>query len=457
MTMAEGKKVLIVDDEPNALRVLSAILQQEGYHVRESMGVDHALGLMHSEDIDAVITDLKMPDKDGFQLFNYVSQYHPHTPVLFLTAYGSVESAVNAMTSGAYYYFIKPPDYPKLKNVLATAIEDNAALKKLEDLKKKSSQQCSSHRFVGQALTMVGIMKTIETVKDSESSVLIQGETGTGKEVIASNLHYRSKRFNKPFVAINCAAIPRELIEAELFGYEKGAFTGAATSRTGKFEEATDGTIFLDEIGELDISVQAKLLRVLQEREIERLGTNKKFKVNFRLVSSTNRDLKREVEEGRFREDLYYRLNVIKIEVPPLRERKEDIPLFVAEFLNSFSIRENRPFSLSDDVLESLIRYEWPGNVRQLKNVIESIVVLAKDGRITISELPEEFRSRLQKLKSSDKETVKPLKVLERQAISDALHLYGGNISKAARELGISRKTFYKRLKESDEYCSLPK
>jgi DNA-binding NtrC family response regulator len=450
MTMAAGKKVLIVDDEPNALRVLSVILQQEGYHVCESTGVDHAVGLMHSEDIDAIITDLKMPDKDGFQLFNYVSQYHPHTPVLFLTAYGSVESAVNAMTSGAYYYFIKPPDYPKLKNVLATAIEDNAAQKKLENLKKKSSQQCTTHRFVGQAPPMVGILKTIETVKDSESSVLIQGETGTGKEVIASNLHYRSKRFNKPFVAINCAAIPRELIEAELFGYEKGAFTGAATSRTGKFEEAMDGTIFLDEIGELDISVQAKLLRVLQEREIERLGTNKRFKVNFRLVSSTNRDLKKEVEAGRFREDLYYRLNVIKIEVPPLRERKEDIPLFAAEFLNSFSIRENKPFSLSDDVLEALIRYEWPGNVRQLKNVIESVVVLAKDGRITISELPEEFRSRLQQMKSNDKEAVKPLKVLERQAISDALNLYGGNISKAARELGISRKTFYKRLKESN-------
>ncbi|HYA86899.1 MAG TPA: sigma 54-interacting transcriptional regulator, partial [Nitrospirota bacterium] len=219
---------------------------------------------------------------------------------------------------------------------------------------------------------------------------------------------------------------------------------------TGKFEEAMGGTLFLDEIGELDISVQAKLLRVLQEREIVRLGTNNRFKVNFRLVSSTNRDLKREVEEGRFREDLYYRLNVIKIEVPPLRERKRDIPLFAAEFLNSFSIRENRPYSLSDDVLEALMHYEWPGNVRQLKNVIESAIALAKDNRITASELPEEFRSRLQKIISSEKEVVKPLKVLERQAISDALHLNGGNISKAARQLGISRKTFYKRLKESE-------
>jgi len=450
MGAADGKKILVVDDEANARKVLSAILKQEGYQVHESMSVDHAVGLMHHEEVDAVITDLKMPNKDGFQLFNYISQHHPHTPVVFLTAYGSVESAVNAMTSGACYYFIKPPDYPKLKNVLAAAIENSAVHKKLEDLKKKSSRQSNAPIFVGQAPAMVSIMKSIEMVKDSESSVLIQGETGTGKEVIASNLHYLSKRFNKPFVAINCAAIPRELIESELFGYEKGAFTGATTSRTGKFEEAMGGTLFLDEIGELDIAVQAKLLRVLQEREIVRLGTNNRFKVNFRLVSSTNRDLKREVEQGRFREDLFYRLNVIKIELPPLRERKQDIPLFAAEFLNSFSIRENRPYSLSDDVLEALIHYEWPGNVRQLKNVIESAIALAKDNRITASELPEEFRTRILKIKSTDKELVKPLKVLERQAISDALHLNGGNISKAARQLGISRKTFYKRLKESE-------
>ena len=446
MTVAAGKKVLIVDDEANARKVLSAILQQEGYHIHESMSVDHAVGVMHSEEVDAVITDLKMPDKDGFQLFNYVSQHYPHTPVVFLTAYGSVESAVSAMTSGACYYFIKPPDYRKLKNVLETAIETSAAHKKFEDLKKKTSQQSNSHRFVAQAPSMVNIMKTIEMVKDSESSVLIQGETGTGKEVIASNLHYLSKRFDKPFVAINCAAIPRELIESELFGYEKGAFTGATTSRTGKFEEATGGTLFLDEIGELDISVQAKLLRVLQEREIVRLGTNHKFKVNFRLVSSTNRDLKKEVEEGRFREDLYYRLNVVKIEVPPLRERKQDIPLFAAEFLNSLSIRENRPYSLSDDVMETLTRYEWPGNVRQLKNVIERAAVLTRNERITLNELPEEIHCPLKHL--STEAAVKPLKELELKAITEALQAFNGNKSKAAMNLGISRKTFYKRLSE---------
>jgi len=444
MAAPDGKEVLIVDDEPNAIKVLGAILRGEGYRVHESMSVDHAVGIMQSIDVDAVITDLRMPDKDGFELFNHVSKHHPHTPVLFLTAYASVESAVNSISSGAYYYFLKPPDYTKLKNILGTAIEEHTAHKKLEELKTKSSQKNNVRPCVWQAPSMISIMETVETVKDSLSSVLIQGETGSGKEVIASNLHYRSKRFDKPFVAINCAAIPRELIESELFGYEKGAFSGAGTSRAGKFEEAMDGTIFLDEIGELEISVQAKLLRVLQEREIERLGTNKKIKVNFRLISSTNKNLKREVEQGRFREDLYYRLNVVQINVPPLRERKQDIPLLATEFLNIFSLRENRPFFFSDEVMNVFMQYDWPGNVRQLKNVIEQTAVLARVERITVNELPEEFHSRPQH--QTPDYIVKPLKVLESQAIAEALTMFQGNKSKAARSLGISRKTFYKRL-----------
>ncbi len=238
MAVTGGSTILVVDDEPNAVKVLSAILREEGYHVLASMNVDHAVGVLKNEDIDAVITDMKMPDKDGFQLFNYVSRHHPYTPVMFLTAYGSVESAVQAMTSGAYHYFIKPPDYPKLKNVLATAIEQHASKKQVENLKRRSCQRSNLHRIIGNTPSMDRIAKTIEMVKDSDSSVLIQGDTGTGKEVIACNLHFLSKRFNKPFVAVNCAAIPRELLESELFGYEKGAFTGAAASRTGKFEEA---------------------------------------------------------------------------------------------------------------------------------------------------------------------------------------------------------------------------
>lgn len=446
MTITGGSTILVVDDEPNAIKVLSAILREEGYHVLSSMNVDHAVGVMKSEDIDAVITDMKMPDKDGFQLFDYVSRHHPYTPVMFLTAYGSVESAVQAMTSGAYHYFIKPPDYPKLKNILATALEQHASKKQVENLKRQSNQKSNLCRIIGNTPSMDRITKTIEMVKDSDSSVLIQGDTGTGKEVIACNLHFLSKRFNKPFVAVNCAAIPRELLESELFGYEKGAFTGASASRTGKFEEAAEGTMFLDEISELELPVQVKLLRALQEREIERLGTNKKIKVNFRLISSTNKDLKQEVEQGRFREDLFYRLNVVQIDVPPLRERSGDIPLLATEILNDFSVRENRLFSFTDEVMSIFTRYPWPGNIRQLRNVIERAVVLARSDRISITDLPEEFQCRPQG--AAPAVDVKTLKTLEHQAISEALQVYNGNKSKAARNLGISRKTLYKILNE---------
>jgi DNA-binding NtrC family response regulator len=445
--MKEKRKILIVDDEPNAIRVLSVILKEEGYHVYEAMDVDSAINIILREDMDAIITDYKMPAKDGYHLFQYVAERYPDMPVLFLTAYGTVESAVNAMMGGAYHYFIKPPDYPKLKNVLAQAVEQHISKKEFANLKKKASRENNVHPLIGKSPAMLEILNIIETVKDSESSVLVQGETGTGKEVIASHLHYSGKRYNKPFVALNCAAIPRDLMESELFGYEKGAFTGAAVSRAGKFEEAAQGTIFLDEIGELDLSVQAKLLRVLQEREVERLGTNKRSKVDFRLISSTNRDLRKEVEQGRFREDLFYRINVIQVEVPPLRTRKQDIPLLASEFLNSFSVRKNRLQSLSDEVMEVFINYEWPGNVRQLKNVIERAVVLARDKLITLRDLPEEFLNNCRNLKKSAQ--VKPLKAVEKQAITDALILCSGNISKASRQLGISRKTFYKRMRET--------
>jgi len=451
MIPATGSRtILVVDDEPNAVKVLSAILREEGYHVLASMNVDHAVSVMKTEDVDAVITDMKMPGKDGFQLFNYISQHHQNTPVMFLTAYGSVESAVQAMTSGAYHYFIKPPDYTKLKDVLAAAIEQNAAKKQVESLKRQSCERINLWRVIGKTPSMDRITQTIEMVKDSESSVLIQGDTGTGKEVIACNLHFLSKRFNKPFVAVNCAAIPRELLESELFGYEKGAFTGATASRTGKFEEAAEGTMFLDEIGEMELPVQAKLLRALQEREIERLGTNKKIKVNFRLISSSNKDLKHAVEQGRFREDLYYRLNVVQIDVPPLRERKGDIPLLATEILNDFSVRENRLFSFTDEVMSTFIHYQWPGNIRQLRNVIERAVVLAKNNHISMTDLPEELHRHLEGADTVP--DVKSLKTLERQAISEALQVFNGNKSKAARNLGISRKTLYKIL--NDQGCS---
>ena len=446
MSTNNGGKVLIVDDEPNALRVLSAILAEDDYRVFESTDVDKAIGLIHKNDVDTVITDLKMPGKDGMQLFEYMSEHCPDIPVIFLTAYGTVDSAVSAVSRGAYYYFVKPPDYLKLKSVLARSVEQRCLKRELEALKKRLSEDNGHSRNIGNTPVMRKVLDTVEGVKDSSSSVLISGETGTGKELVARALHYGSRKKDTPFIAVNCAAIPKELMESELFGYEKGAFSGAVAKRVGRFEEAAGGTVFLDEIGELELSLQAKLLRVLQEREIERLGSSRKIKVDFRLVSSTNRELRKEVETGRFREDLFYRLNVVEIKVPPLRERRDDIPLLVSEFVNEFCVREKKTVTLSEQVMNHFLNYPWPGNVRQLRNVIERAVVLCREGRVTHRELPEEFRTF--KKQRTVHNLTKTLKDIEIQAVKEALQGCSGNKSRAAKMLGISRKAFYKRLKE---------
>jgi DNA-binding NtrC family response regulator len=439
-------QVLIVDDEPNAVKVLAAILQEEGHSVLEANNVENAIRLLAGTDMDAVITDMKMPGKDGMQLFEHLLEYAPDVPVIFLTAYGSVDSAVHAITLGAFYYFIKPPDYSKLKGILARAIEQRQLKRELCALKKRLAYVSTADRIVGTSPKMLKIFETIQAVKDTQSSVLICGETGTGKELIARMLHYSSNRESKPFVAINCAAMPKELIESELFGYEKGAFTGAASRRIGKFEEAGDGTIFLDEIGELDLPLQAKLLRVLQEKEIERIGSNKKIRVNFRLISSTNRDLKSEIAANNFREDLFYRLNVVQIHVPPLRERKDDIPLLTTEFVNDFCTRENKLVTVSDEVMDAFMNFHWPGNVRQLRNTVERAVVLARGKNITTKELPDDF---IFVVRPNEKGTnILTLRELESQAIRNALEGASGNKSKVAKLLGISRKALYKRLSD---------
>ncbi|MFN3396567.1 MAG: sigma-54-dependent transcriptional regulator, partial [Thermodesulfovibrionales bacterium] len=410
--------------------------------------VESAIKILEKEDIDTIITDLKMPDKDGMDLFDYVKNNTPDIPVIFLTAYGTVDSAVKAITEGAFYYFIKPPDYNKLKGILARAIEQRFLKKEISELRKKLYNN-RQHRIIGTTPQIRKIFEIIEAVKDTDSSVLIHGETGTGKELIARALHYSSRRDSLPFITVNCAAIPKELMEAELFGYEKGAFTGAITQRKGKIEEVEGGTLFLDEIGELELSLQAKLLRVIQERELERIGNNKKIKVNFRLISSTNRELRKEVKEGRFREDLYYRINVVDIKVPPLRERREDIPLLAMEFVKEFNEREGKNVNLSDEVMRAFQRYHWPGNVRQLRNVIERSVVMSRRDILNLIDLPEEFHIIVcNEEEAIESNVVKTIKELERDAIIEALRKCKGNKSKASKILGISRKAFYKRLEE---------
>jgi len=438
--------VLIVDDEPNAVRVLSAILGNEGYDVLESNDSAGAAEVLGHNMVDAVITDIRMPGHDGLYLYDYISEKYPQIPVIFLTAFGTVDSAVHAMLDGAFYYFIKPPDYDKLKNILARAVEQSHLKKEIEFLRKKLPAEGQRTRMCGATPQMLRILQTVESVRDSESSILVCGETGTGKELIAKTLHYGSNRADRPFIPVNCAAIPRELMESELFGYEKGAFTGALSRRMGRFEEVAGGTIFLDEIGEMELSLQAKLLRVLEEREIERLGSNKKIRVNFRLLSSTNRDLQAEVRNGRFREDLFYRINVVQINIPPLRERKDDIPLLISEFMREFCSRENKVLELSEEVMTCLMNHYWPGNVRQLKNVIERAVVLAKRSTIGMRDLPGEIGHRRKGKNLAENMT--SLKEFEIQHIANILKICQGNKSKAAKMLGISRKALYKRFKE---------
>jgi DNA-binding NtrC family response regulator len=442
--MKKNAAVLIVDDEPNAIRVLSAILRSEGYTVLEAPSVERAVGILSQNVVDAVITDIKMPQQDGYHLFDYIEEHAPHIPLMFLTAYGSVDSAVEAISNGAFYYFVKPPDYQKLKKVLEKAIEQNRQKMNAFCLPDDACKTGGPH-LIGRHPAMTQVFRKIATMKDTDSSVLICGETGTGKEIVANHLHFSGNRSDKPFVAVNCAAIPRELLESELFGYEKGAFTGAAGCRTGKVEEASGGTLFLDEIGEMEPSLQAKLLRVLQEKTIGRIGSNKQIKVDFRLISSTNRDLKKEMESGAFRKDLYYRINVARIDLPPLRERKEDMPLLISEFMNEFCQRESKQLTLSSEVMNALLDHTWPGNVRQLKNVLEYAVAMSAGPTITLGDLPDDLR--VQSRRKSSAGTIEPLKSVELQAIHNALTECKGNKSQAARLLMISRKALYTRLR----------
>lgn len=441
--------VLIVDDEPNAIKVLATILSDDGYEIREAADVKEAVKVLHEDDVDAIITDVKMPGEDGMQFFTYTSEHQPDIPVIFLTAYGTVSSAVTAMENGAFYYFIKPPDYIKLKNILNRAVEQRQLKREVQQLRGRLSRGKKQCDIVGTTPGMQRVMELVDAVKDSQSSVLICGETGTGKELIARALHESSRRSGMPFVAVNCAAIPKNLMEAELFGCEKGAFTGADARRTGKFEEASQGVLFLDEIGELEFSLQAKLLRVLQERQLERLGSNRKIKVDFRLVSSTNRDLRQEVQNANFREDLYYRINVIEVALPPLRERRDDIPLLVSEFVREFCCREGKNLTLSPDVMETFMRYHWPGNIRQLRNVVESAVVLACDDRITLNSLPDDIHAFRESRPGNG--ALKTFREIETEAVRESLQMSRGNKSKAARLLGISRKALYKRLRRIDQ------
>jgi DNA-binding NtrC family response regulator len=446
--------VFLIDNETNALKVMSAVIEDSFfYKVITAKSYSEAVAILErGEVIDVIVTDVVIPQGGGFDLFYYVKTNYPDTPVILLTAYGSVDSAVNAIKDGAFYYLVKPPDFSQLRVILEKAIEQKRLRTELNFLKHEISETYSFSNIIGKSEEMQRIFHLIETIRDSDLNALITGETGTGKELVAKAIHYNSHRREGPIVTVNCTAIPSNLLESELFGFERGAFTNAYARHIGKFERATGGTIFLDEIGDLSLDLQSKLLRIIEEKEIERIGSTKRIQLDFRLLAATNRDLHEEVKKGNFREDLYFRLNVIYINLPPLRKRIEDIPLLIAHFIETASMKEKKKISsVSPEAMSAIMEYAWPGNVRELANVISRSVLIAKNDVVKLEDLPPDIRSISKKeepVTSAISNSKTTIKEIERELIVNTLKKVNGNKSKAAKTLGVTRKYLYSKLKK---------
>jgi len=434
-------KILYIDDEISALKAISAIFKKAGFDVLTATTAEEGISLLKETSVDCLLLDYRLPQMDGIELLKWLKYNGINIPTVMLTAYGTIEKAVEAMKLGSYHYLIKPVDTELLINVLKEAIEKSSML-----FKEKTTLYSPFPEIIGKSKAMQEVFYIMEMVAESNSNVLITGESGTGKELVARAIHKKSLRNTKPFVIVDCTTIPENLLESELFGHEKGAFTGAVERKVGLFEIANEGTVFLDEIGELPMSLQKKLLRFLQEREIQRIGSNARIKVDVRVISATNRDLEKLVNEGIFREDLYWRLNVVRINLPTLRERKEDIPLLVNHFLNKYAKENNKQIpQLEPEVMDALINYEWSGNVRELANVIERAIVLSPSGIISMKHLPRRIIEKTGwKLY---KESSLNLLEVEKSLILKALNSTGWNQTKAAQILGISRKQLRTKMK----------
>lgn len=443
--------LLIADDEINILKGLKLAFEDEGYDVMTAENGLDAWNAINKNSIDLVITDLRMPGMDGYELLKKISAAYPTLPVIVLTGHGTIETAVETMRDGAVDFFTKPVDLDKLllvvkKSISASMLQEQN--RKLSEEIDKLKKQQEYSRIIGKSGKVAQMMQTIEQVAQSRASVLITGESGTGKELVANAVVNLSNRKDKPFVKVHCASLSPTLLESELFGHEKGAFTGAVSQKKGRFELADGGTIFLDEIGEIDLTTQVKILRVLQEREFERVGGEKTVSVDVRVIAATNRNLQDEVRSGRFREDLYYRLNVVHIEVPPLRERKEDIELLTIDFLKEFNKEDGRTIQgISPAARKALMAYSWPGNIRELKNTIESSVVLAKGNIIQLEDLPPQI-SKGEKDSSISIDFPTTMQDAEKKIILASIAFCGGNKTKAADMLDIGRKTLHRKLKE---------
>ncbi len=448
--------ILVVDDEPNYLIVISELLGEEGFEIITADNGTKALELMKGADIDLVLTDMQMPDMDGFALLEAVKSSRPEMPVIMITAYGEVEKAVRAMRSGAFNYITKPFNNDELLASINKALEHSALAQENRRLQQEIRGRYSFEGIIGKNRAMRDIYELISRVAPTPSTVLVSGESGTGKELVARAMHYQGPRAGRPFLSLNCAALPESLLESELFGHERGAFTGAVAMRKGKFEAADTGTLFLDEIGEMPLALQAKFLRVLQEKSIERLGGNKTIKVDVRIVAATNKNLPDEVREKRFREDLFYRLNVVSIVIPPLRERSDDIPLLAKYFVEKYRKQAGRSeLGISQAALERLSRFLWPGNVRELENAIERAAILCRGDEIEPEDLNiqdtgsgESGGTAVIEGISLDGKLPELMDAIEEKLVRRALREAGFVQAQAARKLGITKSLLQYKMRK---------
>jgi two-component system NtrC family response regulator/two-component system response regulator HydG len=452
--MSTKGRVVVIDDEINAATALETLLREDGYEVTRGHDARAGLALLEKEEPDVVLTDLRMPGMDGIELLSKIKQIRPETMVILMTAYGTVKTAVRAMKLGAEDYLGKPIDVEELEVVLQRALEKKGLVEETRHLRARLEHKYRFDNLVGESPEMLSVFKAIRQVAPSSASVLLLGESGTGKELFAQALHQNSPRRNKPFVRVACAALPETLLESELFGHERGSFTGAISTRAGRFEAADGGTLFLDEIGDISPTVQVKLLRFLEEREFERVGGNKTYKVDVRIVAATHRDLKKKLEDGSFREDLYYRLNVIEIHIPPLRERPGDIPILAQHFLQKYAAANGKELEgISDEVMGLLLAHAWPGNVRELENAMERAVVLATSPTLGALHFPTLRKAGVMDLGASADGTGlripgSTLAQIEQEAILRTIESVEGSTSRAAAILDISPRKIQYKLKE---------
>lgn len=448
MANNEQWKVLLVDDDDLHRETMEDWLTEEGYQVIAVGDGDAAIEQIH-EGIAVIVTDLKMPRTDGLTLLRYAKEHAPHAAVILITGHGTVETAVLALKEGASDYLTKPVKPEELTYRIEQAIEKRRMTTQIANLHVQLREKFGLSNFIGTSPKMRDIFEKIHRVANARTTVLIIGETGTGKDLVAQAIHHNSPRAEKPFVPVNCSALPEGLIESELFGHEKGAFTGAIEKRVGLFQSANGGTLFIDEIGDMALSAQSKLLRALETRKIMPVGSSQEVPVDVRVIAATNRDLKKAIEEEKFREDLYYRLNVVELKLPPLRERREDIPLLVRHFIEQITKENARPMcEVTPEALDRLTQYDWPGNVRELKNTLEGIIVLLPRDRIDVTDLPEHLRE----VKRAQT-VIQPgmtMEEIEKEAMRRTLEQTKGNRTEAAKILGVSVRTLQRKIKEYD-------